>query len=85
MSERDEADVPLQEVFKAKFGSSVNTAERLKAERRAGRTPKERHVHEFAKSSDERLVTEAARLIGGDFAAALGEALGVGTEETDDP
>lgn len=43
MSERDEADVPLQEVFKAKFGSGANTAERLKAERRAGRTPKERH------------------------------------------
>ncbi|WP_395144228.1 hypothetical protein [Armatimonas sp.] len=49
--------------------------------------PKERHVHEFAKSSDERLVAEAARLIGGGFAQALGEALGVEAQaatDTDD-
>ena len=42
--------------------------------------PKERHVHEFAKSSDERLVAEAARLIGGGYAQALGEALGIRPE-----
>jgi transposase len=46
--------------------------------------PKERHVHEFAKSSDERLVAEAARLIGGDFAQALGQALGVSSEASTD-
>ena len=44
--------------------------------------PKERHLHEFAKSSDERLVAEATRLFGGAFAAAVGEALEVSSEAT---
>lgn len=43
MSERDETDAAFADVFKTKFGASVNTKARLKAERRAGRSPKERN------------------------------------------
>jgi hypothetical protein len=43
----------------------------------------ERHVHEFGKSSDEQLVAETARLLGGDLAQALGKALGTRSGETE--
>ena len=42
MSERDEADTPFAAVFTETFGKSVNVKQRITAERRAGRTPKER-------------------------------------------
>ena len=43
MSEVDETDASFADVFKRKFGTGVDTKARLKAERRAGLTPKERH------------------------------------------
>lgn len=43
MTERDETDTSFADVFKSKFGAGVDTKARLKAERRAGRTPKERN------------------------------------------
>lgn len=43
MSEADETDTSFADVFKSKFGAGVDTKARLKAERRAGRTPKERN------------------------------------------
>lgn len=43
MSDRDDTDASFADVFKTKFATGVNTGARLKAERRAGRTPKERH------------------------------------------
>lgn len=38
----DDEGTDFLSAFKGAFGSSANTAARLKAERRAGRTPKER-------------------------------------------
>jgi hypothetical protein len=43
MSEHDDLNVDFGEAFKSKFAQNAKTAERIKAERRAGRTPKERN------------------------------------------
>lgn len=42
-ADRDEMNIPLTETFKSAFAANPDTKGRLKKERQANRTPKERH------------------------------------------